>query len=189
MTSMRWILLCPVLVVGGCATTESSASSAAAAAAPAAPARPTVPDAIAAPASATLVMQLAAKGTQNYKCQAGASGGAEWKLVAPEAQLATLPGGAAAGTHGAGPTWTLNDGSGAKGDGANAKKAPSPEAGSVAWLLIPATANGQPGGLQGVTFVQRIDTHGGAAPATGCDASSVGAETKIPYTATYVFYR
>ena len=188
MTPMRWILLCPVLVVVGCATTESPASTAAAASAAATAARPTVPEAIAAPASATLVTQLAAKGTQNYKCQAAASGGAEWKLVAPDAQLSTSDG-AAAGTHGAGPTWTLNDGSGAKGDGANAKKAPSPEAGSVAWLLIPATANGQPGGLQGVTFVQRIDTHGGAAPATGCDASSVGAETKVPYTATYVFYR
>ena len=188
MTPMRWIVLCPVLAVVGCATADSSASSAAAATAAAAPTRPTVPDAIAAPASATLVMQLAAKGTQNYKCQTAPTGGAEWKLVAPEAQLSTSDG-AAAGTHGAGPTWTLSDGSGAKGDGANAKKAASPEAGAVAWLLIPATSNGQPGGLQGVTLVQRIDTHGGAAPATGCDASSIGAETKIPYTATYVFYR
>ena len=187
MTSLRWTLLCGALAALGCATTESSTSSAAAA--PAAPARPAVPDAIAAPAGATPVLQLAAKGTQNYKCQAVASGGAEWKLVAPEAELTTGPGGALAGTHGAGPSWTLKDGSGAKGDAPNAKKAPSPEAGSVAWLLVPATSNGQPGALAGVTLVQRIETHGGAAPATGCDASSVGAETKIPYTATYVFYR
>ena len=187
MTPIRWILLCPALVGVGCATTESPAPSAAAAAA--APARPTVPDAIAAPASATLVMQLSAKGTQNYKCQANPAGAAEWKLVAPEADLSSQPGGAVVGKHSAGPSWMLNDGSGAKGDGPNAKKAPSPEAGAVLWLLIPATSNGQPGGLQGVTLVQRIDTHGGAAPATGCDASSVGAETKVPYTATYVFYR
>ena len=186
MTPIRWILLCHVLVVVGCATSESPAPSAAAAAAPA---RPSVPEAVAAPASATLVMQLAAKGTQNYKCQATPAGAAEWKLVAPEADLSSQTGGEVVGKHGAGPSWTLNDGSGAKGDAPNAKRAPSPEAGAVLWLLIPATSNGQPGGLQGVTLVQRIDTHGGAAPATGCDASSVGAETKVPYTATYVFYR
>ena len=45
------------------------------------------------------------------------------------------------------------------------------------------------GELQGVTLVQRIGTHGGIAPAGGCDVGSVGAETKVPYTATYVFYR
>ena len=185
MSVTRWIFLCPLLGALGCATTESAAPASATAAG----ARPTVPEAIAAPASATLAVQLAAKGTQNYKCQTTSAGGAEWKLVAPDAELSTIPGGAAAGTHGAGPSWTLTDGSGAKGDGANAKRAPSPEAGSVPWLLIPATSNGQPGGLQGVTLVQRIDTHGGAAPATGCDTSSVGAETKVPYTATYVFYR
>jgi hypothetical protein len=137
------------------------------------------------------VIQLSAKGTQNYRCQATSATAAEWKLVAPEAELfrAAEPGGDVAGTHGAGPTWTLKDGSGVKGDGANAKKAASPEGGAVAWLLIPAQSNGQPGEFQGVTLVQRIGTHGGLAPAGGCDSGSVGAETKVPYTATYVFYR
>jgi len=189
LTLSRSILLFPVLAVFGCATTESAAP--AGAAATAALARPSVPAEIEAPASATPVLQLAARGTQNYKCQATTTGGAEWKLVAPEAELfrSAEPGGTAAGKHGAGPTWTLTDGSGAKGDGAAAKKAASPESGSILWLLIPATSNGQPGALQGVTFVQRVGTHGGAAPATGCDAASVGGETKVPYTATYVFYR
>jgi len=182
----RSILVFPVLAVVGCATTESAAP---AAAAPPAPARPSVPAEIEAPATATLVLQLAAKGTQNYKCQATPTGAAEWKLVAPEADLSKTPGGDVAGKHGAGPSWTLNDGSSVKGDAPNAKRAPSPEAGSILWLLIPATSSGQPGGFQGVTLVQRVDTHGGAAPATGCDAASVGAETKVPYTATYVFYR
>jgi len=180
------ILLVPVLAAFGCATTESAAPPAAAAPAPA---RPSVPADIEAPATATLALQLAAKGTQNYKCQATPSGTAEWKLVAPEADLSKTPGGDVVGKHGAGPSWTLNDGSSAKGDSASAKKAPSPEAGSILWLLMPATASSQAGGLHGVTLAQRVDTHGGAAPATGCDAASVGAETKVPYTATYVFYR
>jgi len=186
MTVSKILLFCAAAVAFGCATTESAAPKAAA------PARPSVPAAIEAPASATVVLQLAAKGTQNYRCQAtSAAGAAEWKLVAPDAELFRAADftGDLAGTHGAGPSWTLKDGSGAKGDGPNAKKAASPEGGAVAWLLIPAQSNGQPGELQGVTLVQRIGTHGGLAPAGGCDSGSVGAETKVPYTATYVFYR
>jgi|KBSSwiS6_1023812.scaffolds.fasta_scaffold45338_1 hypothetical protein len=187
MTVPKILLSCAAVLAFGCATTESAAP---AAAKPAAPSRPTVPAEVEAPSSATLVVQLFAKGTQNYRCQAtSTAGAAEWKLVAPEAELFRAEGGELAGTHGAGPSWTLKDGSGAKGDAPNAKKAASPEGGSVAWLLIPAQSNGQPGELQGVTLVQRIGTHGGIAPAGGCDSSSVGAETKVPYTATYVFYR
>ena len=187
MTVSKVLLSCAAVLAFGCATTESAAP----AAAKAAPARPTVPAEVEAPASATLVLQLSAKGTQNYRCQATSASAAEWKLVAPDAELfrAAEPGGDVAGTHGAGPSWTLKDGSGAKGDAPNAKKAASPEPGAVAWLLIPAQSNGQPGELQGVTLVQRIGTHGGIAPAGGCDSGSVGAETKVPYTASYLFYR
>jgi len=188
MTVSKILLSCAAALAFGCATTESAAP---ASAKPAALVPPAVPEAIQAPAGVTPVLQLYAKGTQNYRCQATSASAAEWKLVAPEAELSRTaePGGEVAGTHSAGPTWTLKDGSGAKGDGANAKKAASPEGGAVAWLLIPAQSNGQPGELQGVTLVQRINTHGGLAPAGGCDSGSVGAETKVPYTATYVFYR
>ena len=185
MTAPKLLLSCAAVLALGCATTESAAPRAEA------PARPSVPAAIEAPASAALVAQLAARGTQNYRCQATSASAAEWKLVAPDAELfrAADFSGDVAGTHGAGPSWTLKDGSGAKGDGANAKKAASPDGGAVAWLLIPTQSNGQPGELQGVTFVQRVGTKGGLAPAGGCDSGSVGAETKVPYTATYVFYR
>src|SRR5262245_36042749 len=164
MTVSRVLLPCAVALAFGCATTESAGS----AASKAAVAPPTVPAEIQAPSGVTPVVQLSARGTQNYKCQSNASaaGGAEWKLVAPEADLfrSPEPGAELAGTHGAGPTWVLKDGSGAKGDGANAKKAASPESGAILWLLLPAQSNGQPGELQGVTFVQRINTHGGIAP-------------------------
>jgi hypothetical protein len=35
--------------------------------------------------------------------------------------------------------------------------------------------------------VQRVATVGGLPPATGCDASTVGAVARVPYTATYCF--
>ncbi|HMK71706.1 MAG TPA: DUF3455 domain-containing protein [Myxococcaceae bacterium] len=155
------------------------------------PATPAVPAELAAPAGVEPVLRLYAWGTQNYKCTAGSDGAAQWKLVAPDAELHTSAerSSSLAGTHGAGPSWTLSDGSGVVGDGAQAKRAPSPEAGSIPWLLVPCKDNGRSGSLQGVTFVQRLDTHGGAAPATGCDPASVGAETKVAYSATYVFLR
>ncbi len=43
--------------------------------------------------------------------------------------------------------------------------------------------------MAGVTYVQRLDTTGGLAPATGCDASHVGDTARIDYTATYYFYK
>jgi hypothetical protein len=40
------------------------------------------------------------------------------------------------------------------------------------------------------TFIQRLNTNGGSAPATGCSASTdVGEQTLVPYTADYYFFR
>jgi Protein of unknown function (DUF3455) len=65
---------------------------------------------------------------------------------------------------------------------------------SVAWLKLTAVGNGiGPNGgdkLADVTFVQRLSTHGGVAPATGCTSSAdIGHLAFVPYTADYFFYR
>jgi len=65
---------------------------------------------------------------------------------------------------------------------------------SVAWLKLTAVGNGigPMGGdrLADVTFVQRLSTHGGVAPATGCTSSAdIGHLAFVPYTADYFFYR
>jgi len=40
------------------------------------------------------------------------------------------------------------------------------------------------------TFVQRLNTNGGSAPADGCSvAADVGKQTLVPYTADYYFFR
>jgi hypothetical protein len=154
--------------------------------------RPTVPAAIEAPSTASAVLRWYAKGTQNYTCSAKPDGsGAEWKLTAPEAKLyaSTEPGAAQVGVHGAGPSWDANDGTRFVGNAAAAKKVPSPEASAIPWLLVPKKDGDASGTLGGVEFVQRLDTVGGQPPATGCDAASVGATVKVPYSATYVFFR
>ena len=43
--------------------------------------------------------------------------------------------------------------------------------------------------LTRTTFIQRVNTSGGLAPATGCSqASDVGKKAFIPYTADYFFF-
>ena len=37
--------------------------------------------------------------------------------------------------------------------------------------------------------ILRVDTHGGVAPAPGCDAAHAGEEARVPYTATYLFLK
>jgi Protein of unknown function (DUF3455) len=167
------------LLVAGCASAP-----------PVAP--PSVPAAIEAPATLKPALRWFGRGTQNYTCTVKPDGaGAEWKLTAPEATLyaGAEQGAAEVGKHGAGPSWIASDGSHVIGDGAAAKKAPSPDASSVAWLLVPKKEGDATGTLGGVEYVQRVDTVGGQPPATGCDTATVGATVKVPYSATYVFYR
>ena len=71
---------------------------------------------------------------------------------------------------------------------------PLVEQGAVAWLKLTAsgTQDGPTGGhtLSETTFVQRLNTHGGVAPSTGCaSAADVGNEAFVPYTADYFFYK
>src|SRR6266849_2519210 len=42
--------------------------------------------------------------------------------------------------------------------------------------------------LSRATTIQRLNTKGGKAPATGCDAAHLGQELRVPYSADYVFY-
>ena len=61
------------------------------------------------------------------------------------------------------------------------------------WLLLETTGvqEGPNGGdlLTRTTFIQRVNTDGGLAPATGCaQLSDVGKKAFVPYTADYFFF-
>ena len=45
-----------------------------------------------------------------------------------------------------------------------------------------------PGVLSDATYVQRLNTAGGKAPASGCDATTAGTDTRSAYSADYYFY-
>jgi len=137
------------------------------------------------PAGVRVVLQAKGDGVQIYTCTS-TPGGAKWVLKAPDAKLLDASG-KSIGAHFAGPTWKLNDGSQVQGELLANK--PAPEAGSVAWLLLRAKAGTASGALANVAYIRRTETHGGAAPASGCKgAQDSGKTVQVPYAATYTFY-
>jgi hypothetical protein len=146
-----------------------------------------VPPAIALPADEAPVLQLEARGTQNYECRAGqgAPEQREWALVAPEADLFDASG-KKVGKHYAGPTWESTE-DGSKVVGALRARADAPDPDAIPWLLLGATETSVQGTFGGIRSVQRLGTRGGKAPAGGCPG--IGEMVKVPYSAVYSFSR
>src|SRR5258705_5091744 len=136
------------------------------------------------PASERLLLQVHAKGDQIYTCKVDGAQFA-WMLEAPDAQLFDKTG-KAFGKHFAGPSWEANDGS--RITGKAVANAPSPDSESIPWLLVNIVTHEGNGVLSSATTIQRLNTKGGKAPVSGCDASHVGQEVRAPYTADYLFY-
>ena len=152
---------------------------------PAKESAPDVPDAIAAPAGLEPVLFVRASGSQVYTCQAGPDGKFNWTLKGPDAELKDRKD-KVIGQHSAGPTWKLKDGS--EVTARAAAHVDSLDSDSVPWLLLNVTSNAGKGQLANVTAIQRVHTHGGKAPASGCAESQKDAETKSSYTADYYFF-
>lgn len=149
---------------------------------------PDVPAELKAGPAEKVFLMSAATGVQIYDCKADKNDAAHfsWTFRAPEADLFDKSG-AKIGKHFAGPTWEANDGSSVV--GSVAAKADAPDAGAIAWLLLHVKSTSGSGTFQGTTSIQRIRTEGGKAPADGCDASQAGNVARVPYKATYVFYK
>jgi len=142
---------------------------------------PTLP-----PSSAHVAYTVEGRGVQIYRCTKQDSA-FTWVFQSPEATLFDPATNQQTGTHSAGPTWTWKDGSAITGK--VLQKSPSPDPGSIPWLLLAATPPGTTNGaLSTITLVRRSDTHGGNAPSTGCDAQHDGNTFRAPYTATYTLY-
>jgi hypothetical protein len=146
---------------------------------------PDVPEALRPPAGQTLFMEALATGVQIYECSR--KGDAyEWGFKAPEASLAERSG-YVLGKHYAGPTWESNDGSAVVGE--VKARDPGPTAGAIPWLLLSAKSNTGAGEFSSTKSIQRVATSGGVAPGTPCAAANLGQVARVPYTATYYFYR
>jgi Protein of unknown function (DUF3455) len=136
------------------------------------------------PANEHVLLQVHAKGNQIYSCNVDGEH-FTWTLKAPEAQLYGK-GGKSFGTHFAGPSWKASDGSQVTGKAV--ANMPSPDTDSIPWLLVTVVNRSGAGVLAGVTSIQRLNTRGGKAPASGCDAAHVRRELRVRYSADYVFF-
>jgi hypothetical protein len=143
-----------------------------------------VPQQLQPPANEQLLLQVHAKGDQVYTCMS-APAQYTWTLKAPDAQLFDKDG-KPFGKHFAGPSWEANDGSRVMGKAV--ANAPSPDADSIPWLLVNVVSHDGSGVLSRATTIQRLNTKGGKAPASGCDAAHAGQEVRVPYSADYLFY-
>ena len=143
-----------------------------------------VPQQLQPPADEQLLLQVHAKGDQIYTCK-GDAAQFSWALKAPDAQLFDKDG-KPFGQHFAGPSWEASDGS--RVTGKAVANAPSPDADSIPWLLVNIVSHEGTGVLSRATNIQRLNTKGGKAPATGCDAAHTGQELRVPYSADYLFY-
>jgi hypothetical protein len=164
---------------------------------------PTVDPLIALPdGGAVLLIHVAGVGTQNYECTESTTDGGDagdagptfaWVFTGPQANLddcdGQLIGHHFASEGGPGePEWMTLDNSYVIGKKVNAGV--TVDGGdAIPWLLLQAIANADAGLLSQVTYVQRVNTTGGLAPAAStCDAAEVGTTQKVAYTADYYFY-
>ncbi|MFD5826827.1 DUF3455 domain-containing protein [Lentzea sp. NPDC060358] len=137
-----------------------------------------VASAVQVPAGNKLVHRFYAKGVQTYTCAVGA-----WKSLEPAATLADRLGRAVA-LHSRGPIWVSTA------DGSAVEAAPVDGArnevqGAVPELLLKAKSTRGAGTFAGVSYVQRLATKGGLAPAGAC--TTEGEQTSVPYEALYTF--
>jgi Protein of unknown function (DUF3455) len=149
---------------------------------------PKIPDVLHVPDAEVLVLKARGEGVQIYQCKgtADAAGAFQWVFEAPEADLVDDQG-QKIGKHYAGPTWEAHDGSKVVGQLQQHADATNPSA--IPWLLLKAKSNEGTGIFKDVNYIQRLDTEGGKAPATGCERQNAGEEARARYAANYYFYR
>ncbi len=147
------------------------------------------PAPIAVPAGNTLALTVLGAGDLAYECKvkAGTPGAHEWVFAGPTAVLYDKTSKAAIGKYYAGPTWEANDGS--KVGGKQLGVSPSGNAASIPLQLVQAAPSSGSGAMNGITFIQRMNTKGGIAPADACGADNVGAKKMVKYEADYLFYK
>jgi hypothetical protein len=151
---------------------------------------PIVPQAIAVPSGATVKVHDRGIGAQIYTCMASGGGGGgagavtySW-VATPSANLYDS-GCNQVGTHQAGPSWTSGGGTIT---GMKLQQADAPTAGNIPWLLLKVSIDTTTGPFTDVTYVQRVNTAGGVAPSSTCNAGAANTEVSVPYTADYYFF-
>ena len=150
------------------------------------PAEPSAPAKVAVPDGHKLFLVGHASGFQVHECTATG-----WRFAGPLANLYDDNGNLLT-THFGGPSWQAKDGSKIAatldGDGTI-----TVDPTAIPWLRLrvtSATAGADGDRLAATTYIQRLETTGGLAPAPGaCNAGTVGQVARVHYTAVYAFWK
>jgi hypothetical protein len=134
------------------------------------------------PTGHQLAFHVFARGVQIYRWN-----GETWDFIAPRASLyAESNFFGEVGSHYAGPKWESKSGSIVKAARV-AGTGCSPDANSIAWLLLEKAETSGSGIFSSVTYIQRTNTTGGMTPSNS--GSFEGEVQEVAYTAEYYFYR
>jgi len=147
-----------------------------------------LPNAVKVPAGHKVALETVGVGQITYECRANAnaSGAFEWVFVGPQADLSSRAGARLGTYYGPPATWASSDGSAIT--GAQVAVAPA-AAGSIPLQLVKANPANGAGTMMGVTYIQRVATMGGVAPAAACDGATVGRKEVVRYQADYIFWK
>ncbi len=147
-----------------------------------------LPDSVKVPTGHKVAMETVGAGDITYECRvkASAPGEHEWVFVGPDARLMDRGGKQVGKYYGPPATWESMDGS--KLTATQVAVAPN-GTGNIPYQLVKANPAMGSGAMQGVSYIQRVATQGGVAPAMACGASSMGQKQVVKYQADYIFYR
>jgi Protein of unknown function (DUF3455) len=147
-----------------------------------------LPEAIKVPAGHSVVLETVGVGTITYQCRAKANmaGQFEWVFVGPDAVLNSRAGKSLGKYYGPPATWESADGS--KVTGAQVAISPAPS-GNIPLQLVKANSAMGEGAMKGISFIQRVQTKGGVAPSSVCDAKTVDSKQIVNYRSDYIFYK
>ncbi len=147
-----------------------------------------LPAAVQVPAGNKVAMETVGVGEITYQCnpKKDMAGQFEWVFVGPDAKLNDRSGKQVGKYYGPPATWESMDGS--KITGTQLAVAPR-SAGNIPLQLVKANPGMGTGAMTGVTYIQRVATVGGVAPATACDAGNAGSKQIVRYQSDYIFYK
>ncbi len=147
-----------------------------------------LPPTVQVPAGNSVAMQTVGAGDITYECRVkkDMAGQFEWVFVGPDAVLADRSGKKVGKYYGPPATWESNDGS--KITATQLAVAPA-GAGNIPFQLVKANPAVGSGAMTGVTYIQRVATKGGVAPASACGAGNVGSKEVVKYQADYIFWK
>lgn len=146
-----------------------------------------LPATVQVPAGHKVAMETVGVGQITYECRAKKDmTGHEWVFVGPDAKLMSRSGQVVGSYYGPPATWASNDGS--KVTGAQLAVAPA-GTGNIPLQLVQVQSAAGMGAMQGVTYIQRVATRGGVAPAMPCDGAKQGTKQIVDYQADYIFWK